>query len=75
MFYELDIYDVMCNVLQRARDNKWKNIKDIISECDIFVEDDHKDTEEATLNGVDISDAKSLFSKNKNERFIIRFYK
>ena len=60
MFYEWNIYNVMYNVLQRARDNKWKNIKDIISECDIFVEDDHKDTEEATLNGVDISDAKSL---------------
>ena len=74
MFYELDIYDVMCNVLQRARDNKWKNIKDIISECDIFVEDDHKDTEEATLNGVDISDAKSLFSKKMNNQFIIRCY-
>ena len=74
MFYEWNIFQVLDNVLQRARDNKWKNIKDIISECDIFVEDDHKDTEEATLNGVDISDAKSLFSKNKKEEFINRCY-
>ena len=33
-----------------------------------------KDTEEATLNGVDISDAKSLFSKKMNGEFIIRCY-
>ena len=65
----------MDNVLQRAKDNKWYNLEKITQEYTIFVEDDHKDTEEATLNGVDISDAKSLFSKNKNERFIIRFYK
>ena len=75
MFYEWNIFQVLDNVLQRAKDNKWENLEKITQEYTIFVEDDHKDTEEATLNGVDISDAKSLFSKNKNERFIIRFYK
>ena len=72
MFYEWNIFQVLDNVLQRAKDNKWYNLEKITQEYTIFVEDDHKDTEEATLNGVDISDAKSLFSKNKNEEFIIR---
>lgn len=74
MFYEWNIIQVLDNVLQRAKDNKWENLEKITQEYTIFVEDDHKDTEEATLNGVDISDAKSLFSKNKNEEFIIRCY-
>ena len=74
MFYEWNIIQVLDNVLQRAKDNKWYNLEKITQEYTIFVEDDHKDTEEATLNGVDISDAKSLFSKNKNEEFIIRCY-
>ena len=74
MFYEWNIFEVLDNVLQRAKDNKWYNLEKITQEYTIFVEDDHKDTEEATLNGVDISDAKSLFSKNKNEEFIIRCY-
>ena len=74
MFYEWNIFQVLDNVLQRAKDNKWYNLEKITQEYTIFVEDDHKDTEEATLNGVDISDAKSLFSKNKNEEFINRCY-
>ena len=60
MFYEWNIFQVLDNVLQRAKDNKWYNLEKITQEYTIFVEDDHKDTEEATLNGVDISDAKSL---------------
>ena len=74
MFYEWNIFQVLDNVLQRAKDNKWYNLEKITQEYTIFVEDDHKDTEEATLNGVDISDAKSLFSKKMNGEFIIRCY-
>lgn len=74
MFYEWDIYHVMDTVLQRARDNNWFNFSKINQEYSIFVEDDQKDTQEAMLNGVDMSNANSLFSKDERNQIIDRCY-
>ena len=58
---DLDIFEVMDGVIQRGRDNNWSNLDEIIDEYTIFGEEEKKDREEATVNGVDLSNSLSLF--------------
>lgn len=51
----------MDGVIQRGRDNNWSNLDEIIDEYTIFGEEEKKDREEATVNGVDLSNSLSLF--------------
>lgn len=62
MILEWDIIHVMDRVIARAKEGNWYNLQKILDEYTIFIDDDRKDREEATLNGVDMSDANSLFS-------------
>lgn len=52
---------MMDGVIQRGRDNNWSNLDEIIDEYTIFGEEEKKDREEATVNGVDLSNSLSLF--------------
>lgn len=62
MILEWDIIHVMDRVIARGKEEKWYNLQKILDEYTIFTDDERKDREEATLNGVDMSDANSLFS-------------
>ena len=59
---EWNIIGIMDGVIERARENHWNNLDKILEEYNIF-EEEQKDRKDATVDGVDLSNASSLFSK------------
>ena len=54
----------MDDVQERAKAQQWSNIGDVRDEIHIFMQDEKKDREEATLNNVDLSNPQSILCKN-----------
>ena len=55
---------IMDDVQERAKAQQWSNIGDVRDEIHIFMQDEKKDREEATLNNVDLSNPQSILCKN-----------
>lgn len=51
----------MDGVIQRGEERNWSNLEDLREEYNIFSEEEAKDREDATVNGVDLSNSLSLF--------------
>ena len=51
----------MDGVVQRGEERNWSNLEDLREEYNIFSEEEAKDREDATVNGVDLSNSLSLF--------------
>lgn len=52
---------MMDGVIQRGEERNWSNLEDLREEYNIFSEEEAKDREDATVNGVDLSNSLSLF--------------
>lgn len=58
---EWNIFGVMDAILEKATARGWANLSNIQEEYRTFCDSEKKDREEATVEGVDLSSASSLF--------------
>ena len=60
---EWNIIGIMDGILEKAKAKSWSNYKQILNEYTLFSEAEKKDREEATVDGVDMSNPSSLFGE------------
>ena len=60
---EWNIFGIMDGLLEKAKTKCWSNYKQILNEYTLFSEAEKTDREEATMDGVDMSNPSSLFGE------------